>query len=151
VVCAVAAGAFMLAFGLARLRPSRFALAAALCLTVACPFVAQRNGASWTACWDDLKPALAAGRGPELAVLAMPEAGYFASHAFAAGNPVNPAVRSLLKEELEALPAGERPRRLAVLPTPDAPPDWFARRSPDLERWGYKVVERGSHGVIFER
>jgi hypothetical protein len=151
VVCAVAAGAFVLASGLARLRPARFALAAALCLTAACPFVVQRNGAFWTACWDDLKPALAARRGAGLAVLAMPETGYFAGHAFAAGNPVDPAVKSLLKEEVEAMPAADRPRRLAVLPTPDAPPEWFERHGTDLARWGYKVVERGSHGVIFER
>jgi hypothetical protein len=81
----------------------------------------------------------------------MPDAGYFSGHAFAAGNPVDPSVRSLLPEELDALPPSGRPRRVALLPAPDGSPDWLGRYGSRLERSGYNIVTLGRHGAIFER
>jgi hypothetical protein len=119
------------------------ALAAGLVL--ACPFVVERNRARWTPFWDDLKPSLAAVRGPDLAELAIPESGYFAGHVVAAGNPVHPEVRSLSADEIAGMPAAARPRYLAVLPMPGAPPEaWRAR-------WDYQPVVRGANGALWER
>jgi hypothetical protein len=150
VVAAASAGALALAFGLSRVRPARAGVVVAVFLTVACPFILQRNHNLWTATWDDLRPVLAERR-HGLALLALPDAGYFAGHAYAAGNPVDPSVRALLPEEVEALPAADRPRRLAVLPAPGAASDWLERYGPELARWGYRPAARGAGAILFER
>ncbi|MBZ5725057.1 MAG: hypothetical protein LAP87_08675 [Acidobacteriia bacterium] len=149
-VCAVAALAFLLFLSLVRLQRTACAAAAALCLVLGGPFVVERNRALWTTYWNEVKPALARVRGGALAELALPEAGYFAGHVVAAGNPVRTEVRSLLPEEIAALPAGARPRFLAVLPTPVAN-DWRFRHRGDLAAWGYQPVVESRGAALFER
>src|SRR6185369_13006200 len=88
---------------------------ALLLLLVATPFLVQRNRLQWTTYWNDLKPTLQSVRANDMAELALTDGGYFAGHVVAAGNPVHPEVRTLLPEDLEALPLNLRPRYLAVL------------------------------------
>ncbi len=134
---------------LAPLSRRRTALAAcsagALALVVCCPILVERNRILWTTYWNDLKPALAAVRAQGLAHLALPEAGYFAGHVVAAGNPVDLRVRSLLREELEAIPPSQRPRYVVVLPTPGSPP------VPPLELDHYNVLLKGRLGVLYKQ
>jgi hypothetical protein len=118
----------------------------AVCI-VACPYIVERNRVHWTSYWDDLKPALAAVRGPELAEFAMPIGSYYAGHVVAAGNPVAPAVRALLPEEVRD---GTRPRYLAVLPTPESP-DWQSQYGGKLAEWGYRVQVLGRSGALLTR
>jgi hypothetical protein len=111
--------------------------AALFCLAIGCPFVVELNRVRWTPWWNDLKPALARVRGPQLAALAVPEGGYFAGHVVAAGNPVDARVRSLSLEQV----AGVRPRHLAVLLTPGFDPAaWRNRYAPELSKLGYRQV-----------
>ncbi len=131
---------------LAALRP-RVCLAA---LVIACPLVVERNRALWTPYWNDLKPALAAVRERGLAILALPEGGYFAGQAVAAGNPVHPEVRALLSEQVDALAPAQRPPYLAVLFSPGSEGEavWRARHAGEFARWGYRTVKDGSFGLL---
>ncbi len=141
----VAAVIAFLVFSLPRLRTITVVLAA---LVVGGPFVVEANRAQWTSWWNGLKPALAKVRGPQLAVLTVPEGGYFAGHVVAAGNPVDVRVRSLSSEEL----ATAGPRHLALLVTPgsEAGSDWRARYGPLLSKCGYKVVSETAAGALLE-
>jgi hypothetical protein len=144
VVCGVALAAAV-AIWLAGRRGLVVAVAA---LVVACPLLVERNRVLWTTYWNGLKPALAAFRGPSLAVFAMNEASYFAGHVVAAGNPVDPAVRAFLPEELDAMAPGARPRYLAVLVTPGF--DWRAAYGARIAGWGYRKQQEIPDGAIFE-
>ena len=77
--------------------------AAVRSLLAASPLLVERNRLFWTTYWNDLKPILASESGAGLADLALADGGYFAGHVVAAGNPVNPAVRTLLPEDLDAM------------------------------------------------
>jgi hypothetical protein len=117
VVVAIAVLAFLIFAGLGRLGTKRWGgpatLAAVACLVMFGPFIVERNRKQWTTYWNDLKPALALARGPGLVQLEDPEGGYFAGQVVAAGNPVQSAVLALSAEEINAIPAGVRPRYLA--------------------------------------
>ena len=117
---------------------------------LATPWIVERNRSTWTAYWNDLKPALAEARDRGLADLAMEDAGYFAGHVVAAGNPVNVTVRSMLPEEMAALGPTARPHYLAVLVMPGSI-DWRARYGAALAAWGYHAIREGEHGVLLER
>lgn len=123
---------------------------AALALLVAGPQVVERNRTRWISNWNDLKPAIAAVRDRGLVELALPDAGYFAGHLVAAGNPVHAAVRSLLVEEIDALPAAQRPPYLAVLFSPGSEPSPVlrARYAPQFAKWGYTPAVEGKDGVL---
>jgi hypothetical protein len=122
-------------------------------LVIACPFLVERNRVLWTPQWNDLKPDLARVRGEELAVLAMTDGGYFAGHVVAAGNPVNPAVRALLPEQIAALPESQRPRYLALLFSPgsEATATWRTHYAYECGQWGYIPVRDGAEGMLLER
>jgi hypothetical protein len=120
---------------------------AALMVMVATPFVVEWNRARWTPEWNELKPYLQKFRGPDLAELALPEAEYFAGHAVAAGNPVDPSVRSLLPEEVESA----RPRYLAIMITPGSENTWRAHYGAQLSAWGYQTVMQFRCGALLER
>ena len=124
----------------------RFLTVAALLMV--CPFLVQLNRSQWTTYWNDLKPALQKVRGKDLAELALPDGGYFAGHVVAAGNPVDPAVRCLLPEEVPA----ERPRYLAVMVTPgsEAGRSWQGRYGAQLAEWGYRTLAQGKFGAVLE-
>jgi hypothetical protein len=148
VVVASAVSTLLLMLALAGLSRRRCALgasaAALLALVVCAPILVERNRVLWTVYWNDLKPALAAARGRGLAHLALPEGGYFAGHVVAAGNPVDTRVRSLLPEELAAIPPDRRPRYVVTLPTPGSP---GLQSDPD----GYRVIARGQSGNLYEK
>ena len=133
-------------FTVPRLRTLATAL---VCLVIGCPLVVQLNRPQWTPWWNDLKPALALVRGPQLATLAAPDGGYFAGHVVAAGNPVDVRVRSLALEQVQAA----RPRYLAVLVTPgsEAGAGWRARYGAQLSKWGYIPIAESSHGALLKR
>ena len=155
VVVATAVLAFLVFAGLGRLGPKRWGwpatLAVAACLVMFGPFVVERNRKQWTAYWNDLKPALALARGPDLVALEDPEGGYFAGQVVAAGNPVQSAVLALSAEEINAIPAGVRPRYLALLMTPGpAAGAWRTRHAAELARWGYLPLVEGRNGALFE-
>ncbi|HLH19859.1 MAG TPA: hypothetical protein VKX45_21725 [Bryobacteraceae bacterium] len=122
---------------------------AAAALIVACPWLVERNRAHWTEYWNDLKPMLAALRGPDLAVLAFNEGCYFAGHVVAAGNPVEPSVRARLPEEMDAMSPASRPRYLAVLATPGF--DWRPGYAAKIAAWGYRERTAGTNGAVFEK
>jgi hypothetical protein len=129
----------------------RFRLAlAAIALVVACPFLVERNRVLWTPYWNDLKPALSAVRGQGLAILAFADGGYFAGHVVAAGNPVDPAVRALSTEQIDAMTPVQRPRYLAVLYSPGSAGEstWRAHYAPEWARWGYLIFKEGKSGVL---
>jgi hypothetical protein len=137
----------------ARARPQ---FRAALCLAAllaSCPFLVERNRVLWTPYWNDLKPSLATVRSQGLAVLAMTDGGYFAGQVVAAGNPVNPAVRALLPEQMDALPESQRPAYLAVLFSPGAEGQatWREHYARECERWGYTPVREGKEGLLLRR
>jgi hypothetical protein len=113
-------------------------------LLSACPILVERNRILWTRYWNDLKPAMAAVRDQGLTHVALIDGGYFAGHVVAAGNPVDLDVRSLLPEEIEALPPDRRPRYLALLPTPGSP-------APQFQPDGYSVLARGECGILYRR
>ena len=131
----------------------RAALPAAAALILCGPFLVDRNRVHWTTYWDGLKPALAAVRSQGLAVLAMPDGGYFASHVVAAGNPVDPAVRALLPEELDALSPDARPPYLAVMPAVGVPAAtrWRELYGDRLAAWGYRPQIEIAQGGVFHR
>jgi len=137
--------------------PPRRALAcvaaAALALVAGGPGIVERNRASWLPWWPDLKPALQAARSSSLAVLVYPEWGYFAGHALAAGNPVDPSVQALAGEDLDRLPAARRPRYLAALLTPGSAETatWRTRHAAEFARWGYAITGDSGLGAILER
>ena len=146
--------AVLVAFAAAsRLRPPWRAALCATALLVSCPLLVQRNRVLWTPYWDDLKPALAQARDHGLAILALTDGGYFAGQVVAAGNPVNPAVRALLPEQMDALPASQRPPWLAVLFSPGSEGEatWRTRYAPDYTRWGYLPVRQGKSGLLLRR
>ncbi|SPE41773.1 membrane hypothetical protein [Candidatus Sulfopaludibacter sp. SbA3] len=149
-----AAGAVLVTLlAASRLRPR---LRAALCLAalvISCPFLVERNRVLWTPYWNDLKPALSAVRTQGLAVLALTDGGYFAGQVVAAGNPVNPAVRALLPEQMDQLPVTERPAYLAVLFSPgsEGAATWRIRYAPYYARWGYSLVRGGEQGLLLRR
>ena len=118
-------------------------------LVIGGPLVVQRNRARWTPYWDEVKPALDEVRGPDLALFAMDEGSFFAGHIVAAGNPVDPRVRALLPEEMDALAPGARPGHLAVLVTPGS--DWRPKYAQKLAIWGYKARLETPNGAIFDR
>jgi hypothetical protein len=122
---------------------------AAALFILATPWIVDRNRSRWTTYWNGLKPALAEVRSKGLAELAMEDGGYFAGHVVAAGNPVNPTVRSLLSEEIDKLSPAERPRYLAVLPTPGSV-DWQVRYGDKLAAWGYRPWRTGAIGAVLE-
>jgi len=155
-VVAAAVLAFLVFAGLGRLGTKRWGLPAALaavaCLMMFGPFVVERNRKQWTAYWDDLKPALALVRGPDLVELEDPEGGYFTGHVVAAGNPVQSAVLALSAEEIDAISDIVRPRYLALLITPGpVAGGWRLRHKTELERWGYVPLVEGRNGAVFER
>jgi hypothetical protein len=131
-------------------RPKLQAALAALALLIACPLILDRNRALWTPYWNDVKPDLAAVRDQDLAVLALTDGGYFAGHVVAAGNPVNPAVRCFLPEQMNALPATRRPHYLAVLFSPgsDGAATWRNSVNPS---WGYTPIREGKYGMLLRR
>lgn len=147
-LCAVAALVFLLFLALRR----RAIPVALLTLVTLGPFVVERNRERWTTYWNDLKPVIRAVSKQDLAVLALTNGGYFAGHVVAAGSPMDPAVRSLLPEEIDALPPGERPHYLVVLLSPgtEAFANWESRYGPAIGSWGYKLVIRGKSGALFE-
>ena len=149
VVIASTVSALLFMLMLAPLSRRRSALAAccfaALALLVCCPILVERNRILWTTDWNDLKPALAAVRPQGLAHLALTGGGYFAGHVVAAGNPVDLKVRSLLPEELQAIPPAQRPLYLVILPTPGSPPVSL----PELD--GYHVVSKGRTGILYKQ
>ena len=152
-VLMVAAAALLALWAASRLRPP---LRAALCgavLLVSCPLVVERNRVLWTPYWDDLKPALAEIRGQGLAVLALTDGGYFAGQAVAAGNPVDPMVRALLPEQMDAMPVGQRPTWLAVLFSPGSEGEatWRARSASQSSGWGYEIAQMGKSGLLFRK
>jgi hypothetical protein len=116
------------------------------------PFVVERNRRRWTTYWNDLKPAIQQAAGNGLAELALPDGGYFAGHMVAAGSPVDPAVRSLLPEDIDALPPGTRPRYLVVLVSPgsEVAGNWESRYGSKLGGWGYRKLVPGKLGALFE-
>ncbi len=114
-------------------------------LVLGTPFAVERNRAHWTEYWNDLKPSLAAVRGPELGCFAMNEAAYWAGHIVAAGNPVHPEVRAYLPEDLDL----SRPRYLAVLVMPGF--DWRGHYGARLAALGYRVRKEGVHGALLEK
>jgi hypothetical protein len=126
---------------------------AALAMLAGGPFLVERNRAHWTTYWNGLKPSLDNARSQGLAVLAMPDGGYFAAHVVAAGNPVDPAVRALAPEELDALPPAARPRYLAVMPAPgtDAAARWRELYGSRLAAWGYRPQAEIPMGGLFRR
>ena len=144
------AAAALLAGGLFLLLNRRAAMGALAAVVLACPILVERNRLQWTTYWNDLKPALNAVRAEGLAVLAVPDGGYFAAHAVAAGNPVHPAVRTLVPEDLDALPASARPPYLAVMFTSgsEAAADWRVRYGSRLANWGYRPRAEGKYGEI---
>jgi len=148
-VAAAAAGVFLALAALRRFRPA-VCLAA---LVIGCPLLVERNRVLWTPYWDDLKPSLARVRSRGLAILALTDGGYFAGHVVAAGNPVDPAVRALLPEQVAAMPAAERPAYLAVLFSPGSEGEstWRARYAPEWAGWGYRSAREGKSGVLLER
>jgi hypothetical protein len=148
-VAAIAAMVF-LAFLVAGLRRSPVAV---LCLVTLGPFVVERNRAGWTTYWNDLKPAIHHVAGKGLAELALPDGGYFAGHMVAVGAPVDWEVRSLLPEEIDALPGGMRPQYLVVLVTPgsDVTSSWESRYGREIVGWGYRKLAPGKMGALFER
>jgi hypothetical protein len=127
--------------------------AAALCLVMLGPFVVERNREGWTTYWNDLKPAIRTVAGKDLAELALPDGGYFAGHLVAVGSPADMAVRSLLPEEIAALPAATRPRYLLVLVAPgsEVTSSWESRYGPEIGGWGYQKLVPGKMGALFER
>jgi len=147
------AAAALLAGGLFLLLKRRAAMGALAAVLLACPLLVERNRLQWTTYWNDLKPALNAVRADGLSVLAVPDGGYFAAHVVAAGNPVHPAVRTLLPEDLDALPRSARPPYLAVMFTSgsEAAADWRVRYGVRLADWGYRPCVEGKYGAILER
>ena len=117
------------------------------------PFLVERNRVQWTVYWNGLKPSLDSVRPQGLAVLAMPDGGYFAAHVLAAGNPVDPKVRALAPEDLDALPADARPRYLAVMAAPGTPAStgWRDLYGPRLAAWGYRPQAEIPMGGLFRR
>ncbi|HXS98062.1 MAG TPA: hypothetical protein VN736_25865 [Candidatus Limnocylindrales bacterium] len=134
-------GIALVAFALARVPV--LALAA---LLIAGPFAVEANRRIWNEQWRDLRPQLDALRGRGLATLTVEEAGYFAGHIAAAGNPVHPEVRSLLPEEL----AADHAPYVAVLAAPGAAPEWRLHYGKVLTAAGYKLRNSGVAGEIFE-
>ncbi|HLK68470.1 MAG TPA: hypothetical protein VKU19_33790 [Bryobacteraceae bacterium] len=144
---AILALAVVYAFG-------RHAVAAAVaCLVAISPLLVERNRTRWTVDWNDLKPEIRAVAGRNLAELALPDGGYFAGHLVAVGSPMNPAVRSLLPEEMDALPAESRPLHLVVLVTPgsEVAHSWEERYGPKIAGWGYRKTVPGQMGALFDR
>jgi hypothetical protein len=125
-------------------------LAALLLIT---PSLVDRNRLEWTTYWNDLKPALEQVRADGLADLAMPDGGYFAAHVVAAGNPVDPRVKALLPEDIDALPPTARPPYLAVMVTSgsEAAGDWQSRYESKLAAWGYITKKQGTYGALMQR
>ncbi len=140
----------MCAGGAAGLAPRFRAALCVAALVIACPFLVQRNRVLWTPYWNDLKPALDRVRGQGLAILAFADGGYFAGHVVAAGNPVDPAVRALSAEQIEAMAPAQRPAYLAVLCSPGSAGEttWRSTYAPDWARWGYVVFRDGKSGVL---
>jgi hypothetical protein len=120
---------------------------------LACPIIVERNRLQWTTYWNDLKPSLELLQGPDLAVLALPDGGYFAAHVVAAGNPVHTAVRTMLPEQMDAIAPASRPRYLAAMVTSgsEAATDWQSRYGSRIEKWGYGLRVQGKYGAILER
>src|SRR5262249_43407254 len=140
------------AFGLVLLLGRR-AWAGALAVVVAiCPLVVERNRVIWTTCWDDLKPILHENAANDMAVLGLPDGGYFAGHPVAAGNPVHTSVRTLLPEDFDTLPEALRPRYLAVLVTPgsEVGANWRSYYVATIESWGYKSLAEGKYGALLQ-
>ncbi len=149
VTLVVAVAACVLVALLAAPRRFRLALCAAA-LLIACPFLVQRNRVLWTPYWNDLKPALRSVRGQGLAILALADGGYFAGHVVAACNPVDPAVRALSPEQVEAMAPAQRPPYLAVLYSPGSAAEttWRSTYAPAWARWGYVLFREGKSGVL---
>ncbi|SPF38507.1 membrane hypothetical protein [Candidatus Sulfopaludibacter sp. SbA4] len=147
------AAAAVSVFGLLLLLKRRAWIGALAVLVVVCPFIVERNRLQWMTYWNDLKPSLEIFRDKDLALLAVPDGGYFAGHLVAAGNPVHTAVRTLLPEELDAVPLYARPRYLAVMVTSgsEAAADWQSRYRARLANWGYEPRNLGKYGAILER
>jgi hypothetical protein len=131
----------------------RVVIPALAVLVVSAPFILERNRLQWTAYWNDLKPEIRAHAGPDLAELALTDGGYFAGHVVAAGSPMNPVVRSLLPEDVEALPAATRPQYLVVLVTPgsEAATTWESRYGMTIAAWGYRKLTPGKFGALYEK
>jgi hypothetical protein len=144
---ALAVGALSIAVGAAVYLSRRWAAAVVAAALVICgPLIVQRNRVRWTTYWDDLKPAVAAVRGPDLAVFALEDTCFFAGHVVAAGNPVDSRVRAVHAEELDALPPAARPRYLAVFVTPGS--DWRSKYGEKLANWAYKTRFEAPNGAV---
>lgn len=152
-VIEISAAALLVLLVASKLRPQLRAALCCVALLAGCPLLVEQNRVLWTPYWNDLKPALAPLRGHGLAVLALTDGGYFAGHVVAAGNPVDPTVRALLPEEVDAMPASQRPLYLAVLFSPGSEGEatWRAHYAPDLQRWGYLAVQQSKYGVLLRK
>jgi hypothetical protein len=150
---AVAIAAIVL-IGFWLLKGTRWSVPVAVTLlVVGCPLAVERNRRNWTTYWNDLKPTLDQVRSAGLAELALEDGGYFAGHIVAAGNPVSPGVRSLLSDEIGALPPNQRPRYLTVLVTPgsESASSWRDRYIGQIVAWGYHEYATGRFGGVYER
>ena len=149
VVLAVAIAVVLALFAL-----TRGAIPGAVLILIAlAPLLVERNRERWTTYWNDLKPAIRTVAGQDLAELALPDGGYFAGHVVAAGNPFNPAVRSMLPEEIDALASGARPHYLLVLVSPgsEVASHWETRYGPSIGQWGYREIAPGELGGLYEK
>jgi hypothetical protein len=149
IVCAIAVSLF----GLLLLLHRRAWIIAFVILIVACPVIVERNRLLWTTYWNDLKPLLQDSASNNMAILGLPDGGYFAGQIVAAGNPVHTSVRTVLAEEMDALPLAKRPHTLAVLVTPgsEAASAWRSRYNTELVKWGYTPLVEGKYGAILQR
>jgi hypothetical protein len=150
-VVAMAALVFLMFLALRR-RAVAMAVAVVGLVTLG-PLGVEQNRERWTTYWNDLKPAIHGVAGQDLAELALPDGGYFAGHLVAVGSPLDPSVRSLLPEEIDALSARARPRYLVVLVSPgsEVSGNWESQYGPAIGRWGYRKLAPGRLGALFER
>lgn len=152
-ILGISAAVLLTLLAISKLRAELRAAVCILALLSACPVLVERNRVLWTPYWNDLKPSLAPLRGHGLAVLALTDGGYFAGHVVAAGNPVDPSVRSLLPEEIDKLSADQRPLYLAVMFSPGSEGEatWRTRYAADWQRWGYIPVQQGKEGLLLRK
>jgi hypothetical protein len=143
---AIALAAAALVFLFFVILPQRYAIIVAACLIAATPAIINRNRRLWTTYWDPLKPAIAAARGPDLAVLVPEDGGFYEGHPMAAGNPVHLEVRAMRADEV----ARARPHHLAVLFTSvDLMTTWRSREAPHIASLGYIPEVQSDYGALY--
>jgi hypothetical protein len=156
VTAAAVAVMLLLFLGLAFLDVRRRSIAFAatvMCLLAGGPFLVERSRRMWTTHWNDLKPTLQSVPASDLLVIAFTDAGWFAGHVVAAGNPVRVGVRALLGSELPPSPDSTRPRYAAILVDSgsEAAADWRTRYGTQFSAWGYALKVEGRFGALLER